>query len=45
MEGHSLHFKPLQAAGKEPKCDCKHESHLAAAARLTGYCLGPSFSL
>ena len=44
MVGRSLHFKPLQAAGRKPKYDCKHERHLTAAARLTGYCLGPSFS-
>lgn len=42
MVSHScLHLKPLQAAGRNPKCDCKH---LTAAARLTGYCLVPSFS-
>lgn len=37
MVSHScLHFKPLLAAGRNPKCDCKN---LTAAARLAGYCL------
>lgn len=32
--GNSLHLKPLQAAGRKPKFDCKHEPHLVAPARL-----------
>lgn len=43
MVSHScLDIKPLQAAGRNPKCDCKHWT--AAAARLTVYCFVLSFS-